>query len=298
MYGGTELCRYTYLSDADQVEAPQPYFHPVRTVAGDLVTLHRPWDHPWHKGISLAMPNVDDANFWGGGMQILRPNGDIEHVLNNGTQVHDSFDRVEVRDGRVEAVERLRWLTEHGEHWLSEVRRIGVRLLPGGQAWVLAFTTTLTNVRGSAIEFGSPTTNGRPDAGYSGFFWRGQRDLSHGTILAADGPGGPAMMGERAAWLAYVGRHDDGHGASTLVFVDHPDNVGHPTQWFVRSQPYACVCPAPFFDRAHRLADGASLTLHYDLVVAAGAWDHATADAAVTAVRRQHREETSDARVP
>lgn len=301
-HDGTELCRYVHTSDAPQLEAPQPYFHPVRTLAGDLVTLHRPWDHPWHKGISLAMPNVDDANFWGGGMQLLRPDGEIDHVLNNGRQVHDGFDDVGVEDDRVRIVENLHWVTEHDEHWISEVRTIGVRVLPEGAAtspgvpaWVLSFGTTLTNVRGSTIRFGSPTTNGRPEAGYSGFFWRGQRELTHGSILAGGGLEGADVMGKQAPWLAFAGRHDATHTTSTLIFVDGSENLRHPTKWFVRSVPYACVCPSPFFDEVYPLEDGASLRLDYDLVVAAGALDRDAIEATVTGLTSKG---TDDARLP
>lgn len=55
------------------------------------------------------------------------------------------------------------------------------------------------------------------------------------------------LMGIRAPWLGFRGQHDEHSRTSALVFVDAPDNPGHPPQWFVRTGIFACVCPAPFF---------------------------------------------------
>ena len=46
-------------------------------------------------------------------------------------------------------------------------------------------------------------------------------------------------MGQPASWLAYTGKHDGVTAAqvtndSTLIFVDHPDNLRYPNKWFVR----------------------------------------------------------------
>lgn len=269
--GDVELCRYVYVSDVAQFESPRPYLHPLRTPQGHLVSLYRPHDHVWHKGISLALPNVGEANFWGG-PTFVRDRGYVQ-LPNNGTQRHDGFDVAAVVDGVARVRERLAWVTEQGETWLAEVREVRVALLTDASAWRLSFTTALSNRRGRAIHFGSPTTEGRPNAGYAGLFWRGPRSFNKGRILSSDGPGGPAMMGERAAWLAYVGKHDEVDASSTVVFHDAASNPGHPTKWFVRDDPYACVCPAPFFDETVELPDGETLTLRYDVLIADGSWD-------------------------
>ena len=117
---------------------------------------------------------------------------------------------------------------------------------------------------------GSPTTEGRPNAGYGGLFWRGPRSFSGGTVHVPGVAGGDELMGTRAPWLGFTGRHD-GHGrVSTLVFVDAPDNPGHPTKWFVRTGIFACAGPAPFFDAEITVPTGAALTRRYAVVIADG----------------------------
>jgi hypothetical protein len=141
--------------------------------------------------------------------------------------------------------------------------------------WALTFTTAMTNVSGETIPIGSPTTEGRPNAGYGGLMWRGPRSFTDGEVLVPNGAGGDDLMGTRAAWLAFRGRHD-GHGrTSTLVFVDAPTNPGHPVEWFVRSNPFACVCPAPFFSAEVPVGPGETLTLSYGVVIADGDQDPA-----------------------
>jgi hypothetical protein len=286
---GSELFRYVYRPDDPQLESPRPYFHPVATLGGDVVTSYRPHDHVWHKGIALSLPHVGPDNFWGG--PTFRDGGYVQ-LPNDGAMRHDGFDQaVVVADhgasgGAVSASgdavridERLTWVTEAGQERIGERRRIAVAAWPAERAWGIAFETTLANVSGAPIVFASPTTQGRPDAGYGGLFWRGPRSFTGGRVILADATGGDELMGRRAPWLAFAGQHDGQHpsraavpgsGWSTLVFTDSPANFSHPSQWFVRSTPFAAVCPAPFFAATYPLPAGQALTLRHDVVIADG----------------------------
>ncbi len=266
--GGTELLRYVYAPRTPRLESPRPYFHPLRTLRGDLVSLYRPHDHIWHKGIAWSLPNVGTANFWGG-PTYNRGHG-YRQLPNDGTMRHDGFDLAAARDGVMRLDERLTWITEQGETWFHERRRIGATAWPEAGAWVLAFETTMRNVSGTVIRIGSPTTEGRENAGYGGLFWRGPRSFTSGRVVTPDGEGGDEYMGWRGPWLGFAGKHD-GHGrASTLVFRDFPGNFSFPSQWFVRSGMFACLCPAPFFSEEFGIAEGSSVKLRYDVAIADG----------------------------
>ncbi len=52
LFGDTRLFRYVYCPDTPAVESPKPYFHPLRTLAGETVTCFRPHDHLWHTGLA------------------------------------------------------------------------------------------------------------------------------------------------------------------------------------------------------------------------------------------------------
>lgn len=267
-HGDTLLFRYVYVSDAPQVESPRPYFHPLRTLAGDTVTIFRPHDHLWHHGLSMTFANLSGENFWGGATYV--PDRGYAQLDNNGRIDHEAWDRLDPA-GPME--ERLAWITQAGERWLEERRTIElVDVDTGCEHWTLGLGFELRNVSGRPLEFGSPTTAGRPMAGYGGLFWRGPRSFLGGTILAAGGLEGPDVMGRPAAWLAFVGRHDGSARASTLVLADHPENLRYPNKWFVRTDPYACASWSFMFDETHTLAPDGCLALRYALIVGSGAW--------------------------
>jgi hypothetical protein len=267
-YGPTELLRYVYEPDDAQRESPRPYLHPLRTLGGDEVTLYRPHDHVWHKGLALSLPHVGEENFWGG-VTWVRGQG-YRQLPNNGTTRHIAFDALTVVDGVAVISERLVWVTQAGQMVFDERRDLRVRVEAAADAWVLDFATRFTNVSETEIAIGSPTTHGRPDAGYGGLFWRGPRSFTGGTVHTAEGTGGDELMGVRSAWMAFTGVHD-GHGRrSTLVMVDAPTNPTYPTRWFVRATPFACLCPAPFFDTEVTVAPRDAVSLRYAVVVASG----------------------------
>lgn len=269
LFDGRPLTRYVYRPWDEQLESPRPYFHPLRTLGGDVVSIFRPHDHIWHKGVSLSLPNVETENFWGG--PTYRRGTGYGQFDNNGSMDHEAFDHLSLQDGRVRAVERLRWHTQGGEAWFTERRRLAVTVLPDNDAWVLVFETAMTNVRGRSVLIGSPTTEGRDNAGYGGLFWRGPRSFTGGTVRVPDGTGGDDMMGVRAPWVAFTGSHDDHGRSSTLAFVDDAGNEeGDHVKWFVRSSPFACVGPSPFFSAEIPVEDGATLTRRYAVVIADG----------------------------
>nr|WP_239648095.1 PmoA family protein [Nocardiopsis ganjiahuensis] len=261
-----ELLRYVYRPWDAQLESPRPYFHPLRTLSGATVSLYRPHDHVWHKGIAWSLPNVGPANFWGGPTYLR--DGGYQQLDNNGSTDHLEFEEVTVTPERATVTELLEWVTQQGETWFSERRSFTATVSP--DSWTLVFETSFTNRTDTTIRFGSPTTEGRPNAGYGGLFWRGPRSFTNGRARNEHREGGDDLMGERSPWLAFTGQHDGSDHTSTLVFVDCPTNPGHPTRWFVRNGMYACVSPAPFFDEEVDAAPGQTLAYRYAVVIADG----------------------------
>ena len=269
---GVDLFDYVYRPDDAQVESPRPYFHPVRTLSGELVSIYRPHDHVWHKGIAWSLPHVGPDNFWGG-PTFVRGEG-YRGLENNGAMGHESFEELGLDDGGVRFIEHLTWTTQEGLRVIEERRRVSAGILAEAGAWRLSFETTLRNVSGAVIAMGSPTTNGRENAGYGGLFWRGPRSFTGGTVTMPTGTGGDEFMGQCAPWVALTGRHDETDTASTLLFRESPDNFSFPNQWFVRSSTFACISPAPFFSKEYDLVEGTPLTLAYEVFVIDGAAEH------------------------
>lgn len=267
------LATYVYAPHTAPLESPKPYLHPLRTLAGREVTLFRPHDHVWHKGIAWALPNVGELNFWGG-PTYMHGRGYVQ-LDNNGRAEHASFDRAEVAasDGAVggdlaDVVESLDWSAPDGAPVIAERRRLRAAL--GDDCWMLVVDIAMTNVSAAPLAFGSPTTKGRENAGYGGLFWRGPRSFTDGVVRSAHGDGGDELRGSRHAWLGFTGRFDEVDAAATVVIVDDHDNPRHPPQWFARSEQFACLNPAPFFSDEFELPEGETVRFRYAVVIADG----------------------------
>lgn len=278
--GDQLLFSYVYVPDMPQSESPKPYFHPINTLGGNELSCYRPYDHLWHKGLQMTMahlstPTISAQNFWGGGSYV-HGQGYVQ-LPNNGSMEHQSWAAVNLTADAVTLHQTLAWITEAGDRWLDEERQIVVgHVDPVAGSYCLDFHTKLINVWNEELHFGSPTTAGRPNAGYGGLFWRGPRSFtSSGTIRTAAGLHSDRIpeaeiMGSASSWLAYSGRHDGTGNRSTLLFLDHPDNPRYPTKWFVRRDPFACVSFAFSFDEEYPLAPGQALALQHRLVICDG----------------------------
>ncbi|WP_345800552.1 PmoA family protein [Microbacterium sp. AZCO] len=247
------LVEYVYEPTEPQLESPRPYAL-LRTPGGREVTAYRPDDHVWHKGLSLALPNVGPHNFWGGPTYV-RDEGYVQ-LPNNGRQVHRAFVTWHT-PGLARVDEDLDWITEQGDTLLTERRTLTARRVED-DAWALTWRSELTNVSMDAVPFGSPTTKGRADAGYAGIFWRAPAEFTGGAILGPGGEVGESARGAESPWLALVAPDES---AGVLVL----DPGGSP--WFVRSADYAGAGPAPFFHDETVLGSGESLVLAAALIV-------------------------------
>ncbi|MFE3459594.1 PmoA family protein [Nocardiopsis aegyptia] len=262
---GTEIARYVLRPDAPAVEAPKPFLHPLRTLSGAPLTAARPWDHRWHKGLQMTWSHVSGQNFWGGPTYVH--GRDYVWLDNVGSIRHERFESVEEHDGEVACTEDLTWLNSQGERWITEVRTHRFHSVDRDRGlWALDFSTALTNVRGGALELGSPTTSGRPAAGYTGLFWRGPRAWTGGDAVSSAGHRGNDIMGTRADWIAFSGQHDEIDGGATVLAFAGTSTGAVPITWFLRSEPIPVFSPSPSFDRTLTLAPGEVLALRHRLV--------------------------------
>ena len=284
--GIVTLFEYVYRPGGPAFEGPKPYLHPVRTLAGEVVTTFRPHDHRWHKGIQMTIAHLSGQNFWGGNTYVhgegyvpLAEVGRMDHVRWHalGTAIDGTAARLD---------HELDWIASTGERWISERRTWDLESVdPVGGWWSIRFRSTLTNVRGLDLELGSPTTHGRQMAGYGGLFWRGPRDFANpgATVLGPDGRTGAEMMGHAGRWLSFTGKHDGNDAVSTLLFINELDSFRYPTEWFVRTADTPLVSVAPVFFTPHVMAPGDSIRLHHRIVIADRGWDRERVEAFVNA---------------
>jgi len=255
--GGVEVAEYVTRPVVDPLRGPRPYVHPVRTLAGLVVTDILPEDHPHHLGVSLALQDVNGVNLWGGrtyvrdaGYTWLDDHGLIEHV----EWVDQASDRL---------ANRLHWRGPDGRVLLAE-DRVMTATAVDARSWALEVAYTLRNPGPEPVRLGSPATNGRPGkAGYGGFFWR--LAPGHPRVLDAHSDVEEEVNGSRSPWVAAVGVATPDR-AYTLVFTGL--DVGD--HWFVRAAEYPGVCVALAFETVRVIEPGDALHRTHRVVIADG----------------------------
>ncbi|MFG3493457.1 PmoA family protein [Streptomyces sp. NPDC047928] len=257
--------RYTFRPDLPATLSPRPYLHPVTTLGGVPVTEDRPDDHRHHLGVSVAVPDVGGSNFWGG-RTFVRDRGPTE-LDNHGRQRHDGW-KLRDPDG---FVQDLTWVAG-GRELVRERRTVAATPLTA-DAWALDFTFSLTNPGREELTIGSPATNGRPGAGYGGFFWRAPKAPAGApapAVFSADADGEDAVHGRTSDWLALTG------DTWTLVFAGATDDT-RDDPWFVRTDEYPGVGSSLAWDGRLAVPAGGTAVRRIVTVVADGVLDAAAA---------------------
>ncbi|PRB44888.1 oxidoreductase [Arthrobacter sp. MYb23] len=233
--------------------SPRPYLHPVRTLAGTVVTDHIPEDHVWHLGAGVALQDVDGINFWGG-RTYTRAAGAYIWRKDHGSIVTESVDH---GDGLRR--EQLSWLGPDHTPVLREQREWRWAAV-GNSTWKLTLDFTLESATGQPVLLGSPGSNGRPQGGYGGFFWRLPK-VGAATIWTPEARGEDAVHGTAAPWLAWSGTFDAGTASAAQVTGD--PGLGHPATLVFLASPQATD---PWFVR-HSGYPGVGLSLAWDAPV-------------------------------
>ncbi len=244
--GEVEVARYDWDTDPPPTTVARPSLHPLRTLAATVVTAAHPADHPWHRGMGVALPDIGGANLWGGPTYQA---GSGYHDTPVGTVRQASTPRA--RDDEI--FDALTWCDSRGVELLHETRQISARGW-ADECWCLEWSSVLTSATGGAVRLGSPGSNGRPGAGYGGFFWRlADLDPAQVCVFTADAEGEDAVNGSRADWLAITA---GGHERGWTAILAATDERTAADPWFVRVRQYIGI--------------GSALAWHRPLILPAG----------------------------
>lgn len=226
------------------VTAPRPYFHPVRSLAGTVLTDVGPADHPHHLGLSIAFSDLNGTNFWGG--STYTPEHGPVILPNHGRQLMT----VQTDDGTRKTAS-VHWLSEHGTVLAEEHRTVECFPHPAPGTWSLSLTSAMVPAGGvGTLEVSSSAVKGRAGAGYGGIFWRFPADSADPAVFSAAGEGSGAAHGSLSPWLALSvsingagsikgARSIKGAPAAVVLAQDGPVRP-----WFIRTEGYVGAGPA------------------------------------------------------
>lgn len=229
----------------------KPYFYPLRTASGSIVTRHYPMeefpgetqDHPHHRGMFFSHGSVNGADFWGTEPTSTDPRKGrmaLKKVLET---------RGGAKSGTIKA--SFDGFGPDGKLLMTETRTITFYSDP--ELRIIDYAIT--------IESGQKLTFGDTKEGTFGI--RLATSLSEdrtGKMVNAEGRETEKnVWGKRSPWVDYYGQVD-GKTVGVAIF-DHPSNPRHPTYW--HSRAYGLFAANPFGVRdftADKTQDG-SLTI-------------------------------------
>lgn len=218
------------------------YIHPLYGLSGQVLTRDWPVDHPHHRGIYWAWPEVAYRGEMGDLHAIqrvfARPTGECRGAV----------------DGKSAWIEaRSRWLWEDREPVVRETARIRVwQQLDDGRAIDLEFTLEAL--------VGGVTLARRETTLYGGLNLR-FAEVGSQEILRYTGTDAGSV---REAWADIAGEFSGG-GVEGVTILQHPDNPDYPGEW-VEYPDLNWVQPTfPRAGRRYPLVQGEPLVLRYRL---------------------------------
>lgn len=238
----------------------RPCVHPLRSPAGDVLTVDGPVDHPWHHALWFAVKYVNGENFW-------EEYGDFGVVTHEGPPVVAGD----------ELTGDLVWVAHDGGHVRLRERRRLTHVALAADAYAVDWDLTLVPPVDTVLDRTPFTTWG----GYGGLTLRGRADWHDTVLLTSDGHTGDRRLGDRAAWCDLTGQVAETGRAAGVLMIDHPENPSFPTPWYASTRAatygdegWANFMNAAFlWDGPREVAGGEALRLRHRLVVHDGVWD-------------------------
>jgi hypothetical protein len=244
-------------------EFAKPILYPVLAPGQIPVTRSSPMakvageadDHPHHKSIWFAHGDVNGVDFWSekGSIKTSRMSVDEKAFL---IHLENDWSSGEKRICRDE--------TTYSFGCTKFTRWIDFEIMIFASESELCFGDTKEGLWAIRTRPGLQLTADPKDGVVEVF----------GKASNSEGDTGTAIWGKKAKWVLYEGKLDG--VAISMVMMDHPDNLRHPTTWHARD--YGLVAANPFGRHdflgeakgagEHRVAQGQLLRFRYRILFA------------------------------
>ncbi len=229
----------------------RPYFHPVNTTRGQLLTDYKPVDHPWHHGLWFSWKYVNGVNFW----EYLSQKNHRQKGEIRIQSVRLDLDSVEA----VSAVITMYYFPDReGAPVLEEVVTLELHAPEEDGSYTIDWT--VQSLALEPVELNRTPIPGEPDGkfwgGYAGLSYRGSDAVENLVLVDSEGRTDPFNDFGRhpARWFLHSGEF--GGSAASIAILDHPENLNHPVPWHVSNLSPTKEGPRMTFMNAAVMANG------------------------------------------
>ncbi len=238
----------------------KPYFHPLRTPAGLDITLKRPADHPWHRGLWFSWKKINGVNYW---------EEDPKAGVSEGRSLITNHSSKFYKDFSARISIELTYRDREGPT-LEEKRILHISAPLGKEGYNITWDQSFTALRDVELDLEKPAKHGGVQwGGYAGLSYRGASTLKDALFRASNGWSNAldtTGYGEKAAWMDMTASSGESSSAQAgITIFDHPDNPRYPSPWYIwyTNGQHLFFTPSLLFDGPISLRNGDKLHLKY-----------------------------------
>ncbi|GAB2539067.1 DUF6807 family protein [Gracilibacillus alcaliphilus] len=261
-YNDETLLEYVF----NEPEDINPAFRLVKTFNGHLITLYRPWDHPWHPGLFFSWKYINGFNFWEAAYH-----GEQNKIIS------EYFTPINKDIGFEQG---LVYIDQTGNKLLNEHRKIHIEKSKDGYFidWEAAFQPIEQDVMLDRTK----NTVKAPWGGYAGLSCRLNRNFLNPVITADLGEfTADVAFAKKFKWCDYSGKLDGFTKDlwAGICLIESNQNIRFPSKKLTYDyKDMQFLSAAILFDQPLNLRMGETLHLNYSLFIHDGQWNQHFSD--------------------
>lgn len=244
-------------------EQDKPYFHPLRTPKGYNLTLERPKDHPWHRGLWFSWKDINGVNYW---------EEDPEIGVAEGRSIIKAVSIEKLKNFSAKIILNISY-EEKGVPQISEKRVIEISSPQDREEYTIQFHQSFEILEDLRLYLEKPAKHGGVEwGGYAGLSFRASDSLVNHQFTTSSGwvnSDNITGYGEKERWMDMTAKVMGSQEYVGLTIFDSPDNPRFPSPyyvWFAKGE-HAFFTPSLLFDGPMDLKKGESLLLNYLVLV-------------------------------
>ena len=232
----------------------KPYFHPLCTTDGTLLTALRPKDHPWHRALWFSWKHINGLNYW----------EENRKGLSQGRTEIKAI-KIQAPKGRAARIDMaLSFHPPDKPEVMSEKCIIDVSQPNADGIYTIDWKSTFTAGEKDVVLDRTPIPGekgGRGYGGYAGLSLRLARELRKWPAVDSEGRKDMKIHGRQAKWMGFGDKA--GRGG---VFIEARKSTLGAVRWYIaKGMPY--FSPAVLFAKPFTIKAGKSIELAYTITV-------------------------------